>query len=415
MQRIAGLTAVAVICVLAGCSSAVSKPSVVTSSSASAVPSLELPSPTPTPSAFPTSTYGPSSTTDAVAFASPTYGWGVGSVCTVNCTLRVAITDNGGQTWGSSVAIATLPFSINGDPFANVNVRFQGANGWISGPNLYASHDNGHAWRQALSGPILALEPYENETWAVRGCGADDTAGCLPRLMVSPADSDNWSVASPQPHFTLSVAAGATPFVVMERAPRGIAFVAENIVPPPYPTGGGAVSSEGQLLFTSTNLGRSWQSLPTPCSGIQSIRSTDGVHVWILCAEPCCTGNWVKSVWTSADGGRIWSERSGTDPIAKGSIPFSGTADSLTVTTNGIGVFGGSNGVGIWRSSNSGITWDPTWTDICIEGGDQVSQIWFATPLVGWAVTSNSVDPQCASLLRTINSGSSWTALRAHF
>lgn len=415
MQRIAGPAAVAVICVLAGCSSAGPKPSVVTSSSASAGPSVQLPAPTPSPPVPPTPTYGPSSTTDAVAFASPTYGWGVGSICTVSCTLRMSVTDNGGQTWEPSVAIATLPFSINGDPLGNVSVRFQGANGWISGPNLYASHDNGHTWLQALSGPILALEPYENEAWAVSGCSADDTVGCLPRLMVSPVDSNTWSVASPQPHYTLSVAAGATPFVLMERAPHGVAFVAENIVPPPYPPGGGAVSSQGQSLFTSTNLGRSWQSLPTPCSGIQSIRSTDGVHVWILCAEPCGTGNWVKSVWTSADGGRIWSQRSGTDPMTKGSIPFSGSADSLTVTANGIGVFGGSNGEGIWRSSNAGITWDPTWTDICIEGGDAVSQIWFATPLDGWAVTNNSVDSQCASVLRTINSGLTWTALRSPF
>jgi hypothetical protein len=101
--------------------------------------------------------------------------------------------------------------------------------------------------------------------------------------------------------------------------------------------------------------------------------------------------------------------------MTKGSIPFSGTADALTVTTNGIGVFGGSNGEGIWRSSNAGITWDPTWTDICIEGGDPVTQIWFATPLDGWAVTSNSADPQCPTLLRTINSGLSWTALRSPF
>jgi hypothetical protein len=118
------------------------------------------------------------------------------------------------------VVIGTIAMTPNGDPFANVDVRFQGNNVWVFGPNIYQSHDNGRTWRETLSGPILALEPYQREVWAVTGCSAEYTTGCTPRLMVSAVTSNAWSIASPQPRFALSVAAGAAPFVVMEPAWR---------------------------------------------------------------------------------------------------------------------------------------------------------------------------------------------------
>jgi hypothetical protein len=48
-------------------------------------------------------------------------------------------------------------------------------------------------------------------------------------------------------------------------------------------------------------------------------------------------------------------------------------------------------------------------------GGDAVSDIWFATALDGWALTSDSSDPQCPSFLRSINGGVTWSGLSAPF
>src|ERR1017187_3023683 len=250
MQRIAGLAAIAVVGLLTGCSSPLVKPTVVPSTSPSPVPDQQLESPTPAPTSPPSPTFAPTSTTDAVAFASAQYGWAIGSTCTsTSCTFRGAFTETGGTTWGRSVGISTLAMTPHGDRFANVDVRLQGNNVWVFGPNIYQSHDNGRTWRETLSGPILALEPYQGEVWAVTGCSAEYSTGCAPRLMVSAVASNTWSIASPQPRFALSVAAGAAPFVVMERAPYGVAFVAQNTVPPPAQPGGDAVSPQGQLLF----------------------------------------------------------------------------------------------------------------------------------------------------------------------
>jgi hypothetical protein len=410
------VAAVAIVLVLASCSSVGTKPTPARPLTSDA----PLPTPTPqppTPTASPPPSTAPTSTTDAVAFADAQRGWGVGSTCALSCTLRVAATDTGGRTWGRSVVVATLPLSEAGDPFRVVGIRFQGDNGWIFGPNIYESHNGGRTWRKTLIGPILALEPYANEVWVVTGCATQDLTGCLPKLVDQRLGSDGWSPASPQPRLALSLDPGSAPSVLMERAPYGVAFLAQNTVTPPSQSQppGSAVSPEGDLLFTSRNLGRSWQNLPAPCAGIQGIRSYDGVHVWILCSVPCCTGNWVKSVWTSADGGRTWSERSGTDPKRIGSIPFSGSAEALTVTTAGVGIFGASESGGIWRSSDSATTWRSTFIDVCIEGGNAVTETWFVTPLVGWALAGGSVDPQCPTFLNTVNGGLTWTSLRSPF
>ena len=168
---------------------------------------------------------------------------------------------------------------------------------------------------------MLALEPDENEVWAVTGCSGRDSTGCL-QLIDSPATTDVWSIASPQPRFALSVATKSAPFVFIERAPvRRRVSKQKTRCLPPNPVGGHKVSPEGQLLFTSNNLGRSWQSLRAPCSGIQDVRSIDGLHVWVLCSVPCCTQNYVKSVWTSAERRSQLDRALHTAPMSAGSIP----------------------------------------------------------------------------------------------
>jgi hypothetical protein len=48
-------------------------------------------------------------------------------------------------------------------------------------------------------------------------------------------------------------------------------------------------------------------------------------------------------------------------------------------------------------------------------GGDAVSDVWFATALDGWALTSDSSDPQCPTFLRSINGGVTWSGLAPPF
>src|ERR1700719_447422 len=110
-----------------------------------------------------------------------------------------------------------------------------------------------------------------------------------------------------------------------------------------------------------------------------------------------------------------WSSVGTKHPKRIGSIPFSGSAGAPTVTTAGVGIFGASESGGNWRSSDSATTWRSTFIDVCIEGGNAVTETWFVTREVGWALAGGSVDPQCPSFLHTINGGLSWNPLRSPF
>jgi photosystem II stability/assembly factor-like uncharacterized protein len=353
------------------------------------------PSPTPTPLVRVTAL-------SSVAFSDPVHGWALGSDCFEQCAIEVATTMNGGVFWQAPQIVGTVSAPPAGD-FAAVgaDIRFVGQNGWIFGPGIFQTHDSGRSWHRTVEAPIDSLEPYADTVWAIQGCNA---APCTPRLLVSQPDSDTWRVAVPQPTFGIEAPGQpGVPGTVLERASGGVAFVSKG--------------SQGgqQALYVSRDIGRSWQSLSAPCTGIVSVRSIDGQHVWALCSVPCCTQNYVKGLYVSSDGGQHWRRQAATDPTPAGSIPFMGSAEALVVTSPSVGLFGGFGEAGIWRSTDVGITWQPVFNDVCFGGGNAVAQLWFVNALNGWAVSGTSVDASCPSLLRTVNAGITWAAIPSPF
>ena len=350
------------------------------------------PAPTTTPTLAVT-------TLGSVAFSDPLHGWAVGSDCKDTCAVEVAATVDGGAVWGAPQHVGSVSPQLE-QSVAAVGVRFAGRNGWIFGPGIFETHDSGRSWKQTMTTTVIALEPDGNSVWAVEDCSPRP---CQSTLIVSQSVADTWQAASSQPPLAETGGDPQTPGIVLERAPHGVAFLAA-------PT-----ADRQQGLYASHDIGKSWRTLSAPCDDIVSVRSIDAVHVWVLCSTPCCTGNYIKALFASGNGGISWKEEAATDPNFTGTIPFYGQALALVVTSPSVGLFGASGEAGIWRSTDTGSTWRPVFSDACVEGGNDISEIWFVDPLHGWANAGLSVDSECPSLLRTVDGGQTWTPLRAPF
>jgi hypothetical protein len=363
------------------------------------------PGPTPTPSSV------PAIGVSEVAFSDAVHGWAVGSSCvdsTQTCTLLVDETSNAGASWSRPIALGHYPEegSPGGSPATPLNIRFLGANIWVSGPGIYESHDGGLLWKRVFGSPVEAFEPADGTAWAIAGCTiADPSASCV--LFTSPIGSDVWSRAAVQP--PIGIAAYSAQYwvsVLLERAPNGVAFV----------TGGSPQPGSQPWVAITRDDGATWRRSLLPCTfGIAGLRSPDGTTVWLLCGGGGGAGSGPKAVYVSVDGGTSWEERANvvSDPPV-GIISGAGYANGLALTDGGIALISSSR-AGIIRSVDGGRIWSDAGTNAtCLLQGNGVDELWLLTTGVGWALEENDDGgPQCPLLIRTTNAGLTWNSERA--
>lgn len=349
------------------------------------------------PTAFPSP--GPGSRLTSIAFSDAQHGWAVGVSCAGSCAVEFSATADGGNTWSVLQTVGVVT-PLSATPVAPA-VRFVGQNGWIFGPGIFETHDGGTTWRHTVQSTVLALEPDAGTVWAIVCATPPPT--CHGLMLASQPGSDSWIPAPVQPPIADGTQLEGTAPQALERAAGGATFLST------------VTADGGQGLDVTRDLGRSWSALSVPCSRIVSIRSLDSHRVWILCATPCCTGNWLKSVYVSSDGGVSWQQQSEAGKTMIGSIPFTGSAEALIVTSQTTALFGASGPAGVWRTSDSGVTWSPVFTDDCVQGGDPVSEVWFVDASHGWAVTAGGGQPGCPPLLRTTDGGVVWVPIASPF
>jgi hypothetical protein len=363
--------------------------------------------PCPTPVPAPTPSSASTIEVSDVAFSDAVYGWAVGTSCVDNtqtCTVIVDKTSNAGATWSRPISLGQ--FQDQGSPGGwsplSVNIRFVGANIWVSGPAIYESHNSGLTWKRVFDSPVIALEPAGTTAWAIADCTIPEpSATCM--LFTSPIGSDVWTRASVQPPVDAAGYGGPewAP-VLLERAPHGVAFIA----------GGGPQPGSEAWMASTRNDGVTWRKAPLPCTfGIAGLRSPNGTTVWLLCGGGGGAGSGPKAIYVSSDGGLHWQERANNvsnPPV--GTISGAGYASGLSVTVDGIALIG-SMRAGIIRSVDGGRSWyDVGSNATCLLQGNGVDELWLLATGVGWALEENDDGgPQCPLLIRTSNAGLTWS------
>ncbi|HUZ69742.1 MAG TPA: sigma-70 family RNA polymerase sigma factor [Candidatus Saccharimonadales bacterium] len=273
------------------------------------VPPISPPTGSAAPSPSPTSST-PGAITyvqpGSVSFPSAADGWAAGNACDAQsrCERGIARTTDGGILWslvGTPVnALEGLTLSIAAASSADAWVWGVDPNGTGLPPILAATHDAGRTWRQvALGGATVVDVQIANGTaWAETACAADATT-CAARLLSQPVSGGAWTAIGPVP-----------------QAVQGPAF-SNGAVSGPWLVRSGTRAwiidgnEQKPALVSTSDGGRLWKQLPLPCAygANMSLGASSADELMLACVNE---GGWPapQAVWTSSDGGAVWTLRS---------------------------------------------------------------------------------------------------------
>jgi photosystem II stability/assembly factor-like uncharacterized protein len=126
---------------------------------------------------------------------------------------------------------------------------------------------------------------------------------------------------------------------------------------------GWAVSAAG--IDATDDGGRTWRRLHAPCSaglaGEVHVSLASLSRGWLLCEREPGAGQQLKSVYSTADGGKTWRLRSSADldlPRTGRGLPGSGYGHGITFRPSGVGWLWESRG-SFLATRNAGHTWRP--------------------------------------------------------
>jgi hypothetical protein len=285
-----------------------------------------------------------------------------------------------------------------------LNIRAaSSADVWIWGASdghglLVATHNGGVSWQSMAVGNALVadVELAHGTAWAVTTCSIPTP--CTASLFSQPVGGGTWSDL------------GALPAAVRAPIDNNSTIPLAQLVRVGDEAWILDANQRGSALVRSQNNGRTWTSLPLPCTvGATAILgAASGDHLMLACGNEGAFPA-PQEVWTSSDGGSAWVLRSregynsGFSPPAAnvGSINSGGapmglavlstttawmandreddlvTHDGGVIWTHGalppdyFGGAGGAEGIGfvdsqhgwtfapdgIWTTSDGGITW----------------------------------------------------------
>jgi hypothetical protein len=305
----------------------------------------------------------PNFAASSVTFVSTSTGWVIGQAGAPGqcgppdpyiCT-SVAATGDAGQTWHG------LPAPVTGAPDGGTGVSqirsLDGLNGWAFGPQLYATHDGGHAWTRIATHRArgTGLETVNGVAFAIwaqcAGTGPDFAADCTSfSLYSSPAGQDAWTPV-----------AGATGLTGPAGAPASAQLVLTG-------SRGYLLAPDGKLISGPITSPARWHPVTPPggapaalpCAPgaaetgghpLRAMLASTGPGLALLCADQGSGGTQAKNLYYSADGGRTWNPA--------GQAPARGIAMSLSGTPDGPVLVATSDGIDVSRNApgNGTLSW----------------------------------------------------------
>ncbi len=327
----------------------------------------------------------------SVTFVSADMGWVLGSTgCgSERCPVIVNSVD-GGRTWARveapATTVSTAPELFGGlpTPTGVTEIRFADRqDGWIFGPDLWATHDGGQTWKQVavpgLAGaPVVALEASAGTVHAAFW----DETGVPFRLATSPVGSDAWRLSPTD----VPVGAGPVPSVQLVLAG----------------TTGWLLENDRTVIAGARLVGGTWQTWQPPCLDVVGPALLAAGTAQDLIAA-CDVGLWAtpqgEHLYRSTDSGQTFAEAGPRLPVD--SVTAIGAPNASTIVAAG----GGSNGVAEVVASYDG---GHTWT-VVLRPGQAVTYLGFTTATQGVMLTSGAAGH--GQLLMTRDGGRTWATV----
>ncbi len=346
---------------------------------------------------------------ESASFVSSQTGFVLGIAnCPPGPCLTIARTQDGGTTW-TSIPAPNASLTRPGDPKSSTDsvskIRFLTINdGYLFGPDLYATHDGGTTWRKiillgiATGYQVMSLETDGNDTYLIAG---------------------NPNV-SPSPNY-----------LFISRATRGIFVKSKSVFPTGTPTQISAnpygavlaannhgsvltpISAQiGTLYYQATGT-TTWTRIKARCPGGLSANplvalatpalASSTPQLILGCGGSAGAGSQEKTVVKSGD------LKTTSPAIAR--PPLGGILEAIASPDGKTIAVGASSGATfLYVSIDSGTTWTTAISDSTF-GGAPIHDLGFTTPTQGFAVIGHATTAgtRTSIFLMTHDQGISWS------
>lgn len=366
------------------------------------VDGIAAPSPPLPPTPPPTTPAPPVPQATDATFLDAAHAWLLLATCdgSNTCTTTLEASADGGASFRTLGAGPNLAPRYNAYDLTFATT----ADGFLAGPNLWATHDGGRTWAPApLPGDVIDLAAAGSSVWALTAPCQTADQPCPPSahgpatLHQSDDAGRTWHAAPAQPPVTGTMVHNGA---------------AEGLIVGPVTRGG---TQHGPSLLASTaDGGRTWRRTAAPCSAdippdsaFLSRSPGDGT-LWLACAGQPSAGSQGKAVYRSADNGDSWTTVASCGYNAttctgrigggylKGLISFNAQRAYLLLARGPV-----------LGTDDAGVTWAPAPPANGCDGTFGPGNALDSTH--AWVLSQGPPDCPGAGLWTTADSGSSWT------